>query len=70
MKTPIENVTEFILRNSTGLSTPERIRLYEDTCELIPRDNQRTEIKLIISSLRAADQACREFSFIDHTDQI
>jgi hypothetical protein len=70
MKDPIQNVVEFILRNSSTLNINERIQLYKDTAAIIPAAAPRAEINRIIATLNAADAACREFSFIQHEDQI
>lgn len=67
---PVHNVAEFVIRNSVNLKTQQRITLLEDTAEILPHGTDAAEIIRIIATLREADRACRQFSFMDHSDQI
>ena len=70
MSTPseIRRVSEHVMRTSTDLPTPERIRLYDALAELIADDTAAGMVRDLADDLRAADRACLRFSF-DAEDQ-
>lgn len=67
---PKAHVVEFAIRNSTHLTPIKRAELLDSCMHVVEEPKSQVEINRLINQCKHLDRACRQFSFMDQSDQI